>query len=160
MNDNLNSNSSNFKVENIKRCLECNKIPLIEIIEKQNEYFINYFCENNHKGEISLNDFLNNQKHQLKKIPCNNCQKNQENNFFKCFYCITCNKVLCNDCFVKHSEQDQIILLSKYDSTCFKHNLSFSHYCKSCKKNICIICLNEHKNHSFILLSNEILSDN
>ena len=153
-------NSSSFKIDNIKRCLECNKIPLIEIIEKQNEYFIHYYCENNHEGEISLNDFLKSEKNSLNKIPCGNCQKNQDNNFFKFFFCISCKKVLCTNCFIKHSENDQIILLSKYDSTCLLHNISYSHYCKNCKKNICMLCLNEHNNHNYFLLANEILSDN
>ena len=62
----MNDISSTFKIENIKRCLECNKIPLIEINEKENEYYINYYCENNHKGEISLNDFLKNEKNEKK----------------------------------------------------------------------------------------------
>ena len=153
-------NSSSFKIDNIKRCLECNKIPLIEIIEKQNEYFIHYYCENNHEGEISLNDFLKSEKNSLNKIPCGNCQKNQDNNYFKFFFCISCKKVLCTNCFIKHSENDQIILLSKYDSTCLLHNISYSHYCKNCKKNICMLCLNEHNNHNYFLLANEILSDN
>ena len=103
-------NFSSFKIDNIKRCLECNKIPLIEIIEKQNEYFIHYYCENNHEGEINLNDFLKSEKNSLNKIPCGNCQKNQDNNFFKFFFCISCKKVLCTNCFIKHSENEQIIL--------------------------------------------------
>ena len=85
MNDNNNTNSSNFKIENIKRCLECNKIPLIEISENKNGYFINYCCENNHKGEISLNDFFYKQKNILNKIPCSDCQKIKEMIFLDFF---------------------------------------------------------------------------
>ncbi len=160
MNDAPSCDSSTYKIENIKRCLECNKIPLIEINEKDNIFYINYFCENGHKGEITLDKFLKNQKNTLNKIPCAGCNKKQENNFLIFYYCITCKQILCNNCFIKHSlNQDQIILLSRYDSTCFEHNQSFSYYCKICKKNICMLCLNNHKNHNVILLSDEILSD-
>ena len=44
--------------ENIKRCNKCYKIPLIELIKKYNKYFIKYKCENGHKDEIYLEDFL------------------------------------------------------------------------------------------------------
>ena len=37
---------SSFKIEDIRRCFDCNKIPLIEFIEKNDEYFIKYNCEN------------------------------------------------------------------------------------------------------------------
>ena len=161
MNDAPSCNSSNYKIENIKRCFKCFKIPLIEINEKENEYNIKYYCENNHKGEISIDNFLKEQKNILNKIPCDDCNKKQENEFFQFFYCITCKKYLCYDCLPKHSgKQEQIIFLSKYDSTCFDHNQFFAYYCKSCKKNICMLCVNNHKNHNMKLLSEEILSDN
>ena len=160
MNDAPSCNSSNYKIENIKRCFKCFKIPLIEINEKENEYNIKYYCENNHKGEVSIDNFLKEQKNILNKIPCDDCNKKQENEFFKFFYCITCKKYLCIDCLPKHSgKQEQIIFLSKYDSTCFAHNQFFIYYCKSCKKNICMLCLNNHKNHNMKLLSEEILSN-
>ena len=62
MNDAPSCNSSNYKIENIKRCFKCFKIPLIEINEKENEYNIKYYCENNHKGEVSIDNFLKEQK--------------------------------------------------------------------------------------------------
>ena len=38
-----------FLLSNIKRRSNCNKTPLIELIERNNEYFIKYNCKNNHK---------------------------------------------------------------------------------------------------------------
>ena len=47
-------------IEIVKRCNQCNKIPLIELIERNNEYYIKYNCENGHKDEINLEKYLNN----------------------------------------------------------------------------------------------------
>ncbi len=54
-----------FLLLNIKRCLNCNKTPLIELIERNNEYFIKYNCKNNHKGEVRLEEYLKNDKYRL-----------------------------------------------------------------------------------------------
>ena len=70
-------------IDNIKRCDLCNKIPIIKLFQKENEFFINYSCENNHKTEITLEKFLSNQKNNLTKVPCMEC--NKENKFFNFF---------------------------------------------------------------------------
>ncbi len=148
------------EIENVQRCFQCNKIPLIEIIQKNNKYIIISKCESGHKDEINLEDFLKNNKNALNKIDCFECKKKQENNFLKFNYCVTCKKVLCNNCMLSHAEKlHQIIFLSRYDSTCLEHNQYFHHYCKNCNKNICLLCLNNHKNHNIISLFERIISD-
>ena len=148
------------QLENIKRCNQCNKIPLIEIIEKKDKYFIKYNCENGHKDEINLEDFLNNNKNSINKIDCFECKKKQENKFFNYFYCITCKQVLCINCILNHTKkQHQYNLLSRYDSTCLEHNQYFPYYCKNCNKNICLLCLYNHKNHNIISLFDQIIND-
>ena len=57
-NDAPSCTSKGIEIEIVKRCNQCNKIPLIEIIEKKDKYFIKYKCENGHKDEIYLEDFL------------------------------------------------------------------------------------------------------
>ena len=159
-NDAPSCTSKGIEIEIVKRCNQCNKIPLIEIIEKKDKYFIKYNCENGHKDEINLEDFLNNNKNSINKIDCFECKKKQENNFFKYFYCITCKQVLCNNCIFNHTEKyHQFIPLSRYDSTCLEHNQSFHDYCKNCNKNICLLCLYNHKNHNIISLFDQIIND-
>ena len=148
------------QLENIKRCNQCYKIPLIEPIERNNKYFIKYKCENGHSDEINLENFLINNKNLINKIDCFDCKKKQENDFLKYFYCITCKQVLCNNCVFNHvDKQHQYILLSRYDSTCLEHNYSFSDYCKDCNKNICILCSKDHKIHHQISLSEILIYD-
>ena len=148
------------QIENVKRCNQCNKIPLIELIERNNEYYIKYNCENGHKDEINLEYYLNNNKNSLNKIDCFECKKKQENNFLRFQYCVTCKQVLCINCITSHTDkQHQYIPLSRYDSTCLEHNQSFSHYCKNCNKNICLLCLNNHQQHNIILLSQIFIND-
>ena len=148
------------QIENVKRCNQCNKIPLIELIERNNEYYIKYNCENGHKDEINLEYYLNNNKNSLNKIDCFECKKKQENNFLRFSYCINCKQVLCNNCIFNHVEnQHQYIPLSRYDSTCLEHNQYFDHYCKNCNKNICLLCLNNHQQHNIILLSQIFIND-
>ncbi len=76
------------EIEIVKRCNQCNKIPLIEIIQKEDKYFIKYNWENGHKDEINLEDFLNNNKNSINKIDCFECKKEQENGFFNYFLII------------------------------------------------------------------------
>ena len=148
------------QIENVKRCYKCNKIPLIDLIERNEEYYINYNCENGHKDEIKLEYYLKNKKNSLNKLDCFECKKKQENNFFNFFYCITCKQYLCINCIIKHSnKQHQYNLLSRYDSTCLEHNQYFDHYCKTCNKNICFLCLNKHQQHNIILLSQILIND-
>ena len=148
------------QIENVKRCNQCNKIPLIELIERNNEYYIKYNCENGHKDEINLEHYLKNNKNSLNKIDCFECKKKQENNFLRFCYCINCKQVLCINCITSHTDkQHQINYLSRYDSTCLEHNQYFAHYCKNCNKNICLLCLNNHQQHNIILLSQIFIND-
>ena len=148
------------QIENVKRCNQCNKIPLIELIERNNEYYIKNNCENGHKDEINLEYYLNNNKNSLNKIDCFECKKKQENNFLKFFYCINCKQVLCHNCILNHfDKQHQYIPLSRYDSTCLEHNQYFDHYCKNCNKNICLLCFNNHQQHNIIFLSQIFIND-
>ena len=62
------------QIENVKRCYQCNKKSLLELIERNNEYYIKDNCENGH-------NYLNNNKNSLNKIDCFECKKKQENNF-------------------------------------------------------------------------------
>ena len=148
------------QIENVKRCNQCNKIPLIELIERNNEYYIKYNCENGHKDEINLEYYLNNNKNSLNKIDCFECKKKQENNFLNFSYWINCKQVLCNNCIFNHIEkQHQFIPLSRYDSICLEHNQYFYHYCKNCNKNICLLCFNNHQQHNIIFLSQIFIND-
>ena len=73
--NNNTQNMSSFKIEDIRRCFDCNKIPLIELIEKNDEYFIKYNCEDGHKGEVSLEEYLKNDKYSLNKLNSVKCNK-------------------------------------------------------------------------------------
>ncbi len=154
-------NMSSFKIVDIKRCFDCNKIPLIEFIEKNDKCFIKYNCEDRHKGEVSLEEYLKNDKYSLKTLNCGECKKKQENDFYLYNYCITCKKVLCHNCLKFHLEkQHQTINLSRYDTFCLEHNNTYDNYCNKCKKNICSLCLNEHNGHQIDSLSKYLSSEN
>ena len=87
-NDAPSCTSKGIEIEIVKRCNQCNKIPLIELIERNKEYYIKYNCEKGHKDEINLEYYLNNNKNSLNKIDCFECKKKQDNNFLKFCYCI------------------------------------------------------------------------
>ena len=145
------------QIENVKRCNKCYKIPLIKPIIRNYKYYIECICENGHIDEINLEDYLYNNNNSINKIDCFECKKKQENDFLNFYYCISCEQILCNNCIINHrNDFHQVIFLSKYDSTCLEHNLSFTHYCKDCKKNICLLCSEIHQGHQKIFLSNNL----
>ena len=158
---NNTQNMSSCKTEDIKRCFDCYKTLLIELIKKNDEYFIKYNCENGHKGEVSLEEYLKNDKYSFKKLNCGECNKKQENYFYLYNYCITCQKILCHNCLINHSvKQHQTNNFSKYDSICSIHNNTYDNYCNNCKKNICMLCLKEHNDHQIYSLSKYLSSEN
>ena len=65
-------------VDDIPRCPECNLITSLKLYYKEGKPLINYFCENNHKGDISLEEYMNKyNNHSLLKQKCEECNKNQ-----------------------------------------------------------------------------------
>ena len=66
------------ELDNIPRCLECNLISSLKLYYKEGKPIINYFCENNHKGDISLEEYMSKyNNHSLLKQKCEECNKNQ-----------------------------------------------------------------------------------
>ncbi len=117
---------------------------------------IDYECENKHKGNIPLKEYMNNfNQFSLSKEKCKDCEKNQKEVKGDFFYCLKCNKFICNLCLPNHPFEDKsnIVIFSKYDSLCKIHSKSFSFYCIKCKKNLCIYCKSEHEDHDLINLS-------
>ena len=65
-------------LDNIPRCPECNLISTLKIYYKSGKPFINYYCENNHKGEISLDEYMKKyNNYSLIKHKCEDCNKIQ-----------------------------------------------------------------------------------
>ena len=88
-NDTLVCTSKEFEIDNIKRCNKCNKLPLIEIIQKKDKYLIILNCGNiEHKYVMNLEDFLNDNNNSINKIDCFECKKKQENNEFFNFFIV------------------------------------------------------------------------
>ena len=86
-------------LDKIPRCLECNIISSLNLYYKEGKPMINYFCENNHKGDISLEEYMNKyNNHSLLKQKCEECNKNQNEVTGVFFYCSNCKKFLCNPC--------------------------------------------------------------
>ena len=48
----------NNNLDNIPRCLECNLISSLKLYYKEGKPMINYACENSHKGDISLDEYM------------------------------------------------------------------------------------------------------
>ena len=48
----------NLTADDIPRCPSCNLISSLKLNYKENKPMINYECENNHKGNILLKDYM------------------------------------------------------------------------------------------------------
>ena len=140
-------------LDNILRCPECNIISSLKLYYKEGKPFIQYYCENNHKGDISLEEYMQvYNKHSLVKQKCEDCNKSQNEVKGDYYYCCKCNKFICYPCLSKHPNDDKhnSINYKKYDSFCKIHSYFYCFYCKKCRKNICIYCKPEHKSHEII----------
>ena len=52
------TDDKDISLKNITRCPECNLIISLSIYYKEITLYVIYYCENNHKGEISLEQYL------------------------------------------------------------------------------------------------------
>ena len=156
-NENIKDKTKGINIDNIPRCPECNLISSLKLNYKESKPIIHYICENNHNGDISLEEYMQKyNNHSLLKQKCEECNKNQNEVKGDFFYCCKCNKFICHSCIINHSniENHNTINYNRYDSFCKIHSNSFCLYCIKCKKNICIYCKAKHGSHELIDLSN------
>ena len=128
-------------LDNISRCIECNLISSLKLYYKEGKPMINYFCENNHNGDISLEEYIKKyNNHSLLKQKCKECNKNQNEVKGEFFYCSKCFKFICYLCLLNHpiNEKHNKINYKRYDSFCKIHSNFFGFYCIKCKKNLFI----------------------
>ena len=149
--------SNDILLENVSRCFDCNLISSLLIYYKNGKSFINYFCENNHRGAMPLEEYMQKYKnHSLLKEKCSECNNNQNqaNNILS--FCTKCNKFLCHSCIITHSNNPQhnTTNINRYDALCKLHSNYYGFYCYTCKKNLCMYCRNEHSSHNIIDLIN------
>jgi len=152
--DTPNINDMNF--DNITRCPDCNLISSLKFYYKEGKPNINYCCENNHNGDILLDNYIKKYNdHSLLKEKCQDCNKNQNEIQGEFYYCYICKKFICIQCLLKHPNNGKhnAINFKRYDSTCNNHYNLFSFYCLDCKKNICIYCKPKHESHKLVDLS-------
>ena len=148
------TDDKDISLKNITRCPECNLIISLSIYYKEIIPYVIYYCENNHKGEISLEEYLQNyNNHSLSKekcLKCNTIQSEANGNFS---FCCKCNKFICNSCIINHPNNDglhNITNINRYDALCKLHSNYYAFYCNKCQKNLCIYCKEEHDTHYII----------
>ena len=101
-------NPLNNSLDNIPRCPECNLIASLKLNYYEGKPIINYFCENNHKGDISLEEYMKKyNNYSLLKQKCEECNKNQNEVKGDFFYCSKCNKFLCYPCVLNHPNDEK-----------------------------------------------------
>ena len=145
-----------LSADDIPRCPDCNLICSLQLNYNEGKHIINFECENGHKGNIILQDYiLKYNKFALSKEKCAECGKTTKEIKEDFFYCSKCNKFLCYLCVKNHSYGDKhnILIYQRYDSLCKTHSNTFSFYCLKCKKNLCIYCKPNHEFHNLIDLS-------
>ena len=161
--DNILINEPNHifnNLDNISRCPECNLISSLKLYYRDGKPIINFLCENNHKGNIPLDEYMNKyNNHSLIRQKCEECNKNQNEDIFGLSYCCKCDIFLCYSC-VRNHQNHNIIDFKRYDSLCKIHSYFFNSYCKKCKNNICVYCYPQHEFHEQIDLFDLIYDEN
>ena len=140
-------------MENISRCPKCNLISFLSYYYKDGKSYIDYQCENNHSGTLSLEEYLQNYNiFSLPKEKCSECNKNQSETSGNLYFCSKCNKFLCHSCIINHSNSTQhnFTNINRYDALCKLHSNYYGFYCNQCMKNLCVYCKDEHNSHDII----------
>ena len=167
-NDFVTPNLPNIDNNNCLRCLEkdCFLIPLIKVNkDKDNNFMINCFCRNNHKGEnIPIDNYKSLLDKKLEDLLCSICSLNKEKDKnIRIYYCYKCKKYICNleKCNNNHEKQccnTDLIQLEKLDSYCISHGKNLIYYCEDCKMSICNLCKN-HENHMKTIIGEMNVTD-
>ena len=122
---------NNFSADDIPRCPDCNLICSLQLNYNEGKHIINFECENGHKGNILLKEYINKfNKFSLSKEKCKVCEKNKKKVKGYLFYCSKCNKFICYSCLTDHPFGDNhfIINFQKYDSLCKIHSNLYCFY--------------------------------
>ena len=83
--------------------------------------YVNYYCENNHNGEISLEEYLQKyNNYSLSKEKCKECNRIQSEENPNFSFCSKCYKFICNQCSIIHPNNDghNITDIKRYDALC------------------------------------------
>ena len=151
-----NNEYEKLNIDKIPRCPKCNLISSLKFYYKEGKPAIKYACENNHTGNLYLDEYINKYNtYSLLKQKCEECNKNQSEVKDDFSYCCKCDKFLCHSCILNHPNNGKhnTFNFTRYDSICKIHSNFFNYYCTKCKKNLCVYCYNQHKDHELLNLS-------
>ena len=152
---------SNFDIILNLRCPCCFNIPLINLYTFKNELKIKFNCINknclkqyDNKYKKLINEDKKNLINNFLCLKCNTKinTESKENNFY---YCYSCYKLLCKDCynFYENKNIHNIIDIKTMDSICLIHKNPFCYYCTNHKINFCDKCKDNDENN-FIKIKN------
>lgn len=132
-------------------CRKCKKLPLVTILSTT-PIKIKVFCSCQTRI-VELNKYINELKYNYLLIQSKNCQSNNHTNKIAVLYCKTCQKDLCYECSIIHS-QEHIIYPANIYCDIMKHNQHNNDiaFCYDCFKHICTKCEPEHKEHYIMYL--------
>ena len=136
------SNNLEISLDKTSRCPKCNLISSLSCYYKNGKSYINYYCENNHKGTISLEEYLQKfNNYSLSKEKCSECNRNQNEDNRTFSFCAKCYKFLCYSCIINHLNniQHNITSINRYDALFKLHANYYEFYCITCDKNLCYI---------------------
>ena len=148
--------------DSIYRCKYCPYIPLMKIMYKGYNVFMEYRCQNGHYSYERLQDFYQRNKNNLiNSIKCSKCYE-INNGTQKFYYCNECNKYFCEKDKKDHNESDDdphnLINLECIHNICKEHKNITNDYCLECHKNICRNCI-LHAHHKKVSINKMIIKE-
>ena len=153
-----------IKISNdfIYRCNYCPYTPLMKIMYKGYQIFMEYRCPNGHYSYEKLYDFY--QRNKLNSINSIICCVGYEANDGKqnFYYCNDCNQYYCEKDKLAHEKvgdlPHNLINIKYLDNICNEHLNIVNDYCLDCHKNICSRC-KTHRYHKKVSLSKLMIDD-
>ena len=148
--------NKNYKIDsNNIICPDCRNLAFLNIVG--DKIIINKCVGQHNNTFLSINDFIESQIIDERKIKCNICKNSKflYNNFYYC----SCGKFICPLCKEHHDNKNHNLIEynNKY-SICPKHNNEYIYYCSICNINLCQICEETH-DHKLIFHKSEMPSE-
>lgn len=149
------------RIKQIITCSQCKQFPMFTLDPNDPENVIQYCSICKTKRIAKVKDLSEEMLLREKEQHDHKCESPGHQNEKAIQYCITCDKWICYNCGIHHSQQShQVSEKNTVSQKCIEHKQLYEKYCPHCQLNLCKLCYDNHTdNHKeFCINLSELLN--